>query len=79
LVFLFLLIISFPFFLLSVSLSEKHPLGRLSVVLDKAGKARVVALCNYFIQVGLYPIHKEIFNFLKTLKTDGTFDQEAPL
>nr|UPW42139.1 MAG: putative RNA dependent RNA polymerase [Zhejiang mito-like virus 8] len=77
--FTFLFIISAPFALLSVLLKEVHPLGRLSVVLDKAGKARVVALCNYFIQIGLYPLHKEIFDFLRTLKTDGTFDQEAPL
>lgn len=51
----------------------------MSVVLDKAGKARVVALSNYFIQTALYPIHKEIFSHLRHLKTDGTFDQEAPL
>jgi len=70
---------AFPFFLLAVVLKEQHPLGRLSVVLDKAGKARVVALCNYFIQISLYPLHQAIFNFLKTLVTDGTFDQEAPL
>jgi hypothetical protein len=47
--------------------------------LDKAGKARVVALCNYYIQIGLYPIHKEIFSQLRSLETDGTFDQEKPL
>jgi hypothetical protein len=79
LVFILLLIIAFPFFLISVALKEQHPLGRLSVVLDKAGKARVVALCNYYIQISLYPVHKAIFQYLKTLETDGTFDQEAPL
>jgi hypothetical protein len=71
--------LAYPFYLVSVFLKEKHYLGRLSIVLDKAGKARVVALCNYWIQICLYPLHKSIFQFLKTLETDGTFDQEAPL
>lgn len=54
-------------------------LGRLSVVLDQAGKARIVALTNYWIQLGLFPIHKSIFSILKDLETDGTFDQHKPL
>jgi hypothetical protein len=54
-------------------------LGRLGVVYNQAGKARVVAMTNYWIQIGLYPLHKGIFSFLKTLKTDGTFDQRAPV
>lgn len=55
------------------------PLGRLGVVYNQAGKARVVAMTNYWIQIGLYPLHENIFNFLKKLKTDGTFDQRAPV
>lgn len=77
--FFILLILSFPFVLLSVILKELQPLGRLGVVYDQAGKARVIALCNYWIQLGLYPIHKDVFSFLKTLETDGTFDQHKPL
>lgn len=54
-------------------------LGRLAVVKNTAGKARVVAMTNYWIQICLYPLHKAIFCFLKTLGTDGTFDQMGPV
>lgn len=58
---------------------EDVPLGRLSVVYDQAGKGRVVAITNYFLQVWLYPLHLAIFEILKGIKEDGTFDQRKPL
>jgi hypothetical protein len=58
---------------------EPLKLGKLSVVYDQAGKARIVAITNWWIQLALKPLHDSIFSFLKTLDTDGTFDQEAPL
>jgi len=38
-------------------------LSRLSVVYKTAGKARVIGITNYWVQVALYPLHKEIFKF----------------
>jgi len=55
------------------------PIGRLSVVYDQAGKARIVAMANWWIQLVLLPLHKSIFYVLETKETDGTFNQDAPL
>jgi hypothetical protein len=54
-------------------------LGRLAVVTNVSGKSRIVGMTNYWIQIALYPVHKSIFTFLKTLSTDGTFDQHTPV
>lgn len=54
-------------------------LGKLSIVYDQAGKARVIAITNYFHQLIMKPIHNSLFEILKKLETDGTFDQEGPL
>jgi hypothetical protein len=55
-------------------------LGRTAVVLDQAGKGRLVAITNYWIQLALKPLHKAIFSFLHTISDlDGTFDQSKPL
>lgn len=51
-------------------------LGKLGVVYDQAGKARVVAATNWWIQSALKGLHKSIFNSLKQIPTDGTFDQQ---
>lgn len=50
--------------------------GKLSVVYDQAGKARVVASVNWWIQSAFKGLHTSIFRFLKTVPTDGTFDQK---
>jgi hypothetical protein len=54
-------------------------LSRLSVVRNTAGKARVIGITNYWVQVALFPLHKEIFKFLRKLPTDGTFNQLSPV
>jgi hypothetical protein len=51
--------------------------GKLSVVYDQAGKARVVASANWWIQSALHGLHRSIFDFLKTIPQDGTHNQEA--
>jgi hypothetical protein len=48
-------------------------------VYNVSGKARVVGITNYWVQLCLYPLHKSIFDFLKTLSTDGAFDQIKPV
>jgi hypothetical protein len=52
-------------------------IGKLGVVYDQAGKARVVAATNWWIQSCLSGLHNSIFDHLKSLETDGTFDQDG--
>lgn len=61
------------------SIKGKFRLGKLSIVKTTAGKSRVIAITNYWIQVGLKPLHDGIFSILKRLETDGTFDQMKPV
>nr|QIR30269.1 RNA-dependent RNA polymerase [Plasmopara viticola lesion associated mitovirus 46] len=75
--FIMILIIGLPLYLLTYS--SKPLLGRLGVVYNVSGKARVIAMSNYWIQIALYPLHKSIFDLLKNIPTDGTFDQLAPV
>jgi hypothetical protein len=62
-----------------LGLKSALPIGRLSVVYDQAGKARIVAMANWWIQLVLRPLHKSIFDVLESKETDGTFNQDAPL
>jgi len=55
------------------------PNGRLSVVYDQAGKARIVAMTNYFYQLVLKRVHDAVFDILKNIPMDGTFDQHRPI
>jgi hypothetical protein len=58
---------------------RKSELGRLSVVYNQAGKARVIAITSYWIQMILKPVHDCIFFLLRNIPNiDGTFDQERP-
>ncbi|QDB74992.1 MAG: RNA-dependent RNA polymerase [Neofusicoccum parvum mitovirus 1] len=54
-------------------------IAKLSVVHDQSGKARIVGITNWWIQVILEPLHQGIMNILKRIPMDGTFDQVAPL
>jgi len=54
-------------------------IGRLTAVYNTAGKARVIGITNWWTQVALYPLHREIFKFLEGLPTDGTYDQLKPV
>nr|UPW42115.1 MAG: putative RNA dependent RNA polymerase [Sichuan mountain mitovirus 8] len=54
-------------------------IGKLSVVYNVAGKARVIAITNWWIQCAFKPLHDDIFSLLKTIPQDGTFDQDKPL
>jgi len=79
--FIVLILWAGPVYLLLLGLRLIRPLhlGRLSIVYDQAGKARVVAITNWWIQLGLKPLHESIFNSLRRISTDGTFDQTKPL
>lgn len=50
-------------------------LGRLHAIEEPAGKVRIVAICDYFTQVALKPIHDHLFQILGLISSDATFDQ----
>jgi hypothetical protein len=54
-------------------------IARLTAVYNTAGKARVIGITNYWTQVALFPLHREIFNFLEGVPTDGTYNQLKPV
>lgn len=75
-----ILIAAFPYTVLLVTGKIKPlKLGKLGIVKDQAGKARIIAICSYWIQLVLKPLHNALFSRLRHLITDGTFDQHAPL
>lgn len=52
--------------------------GRLHVIQEPAGKSRIVAIANYWVQQLLYPLHTRLFEILRSIREDGTFDQAKP-
>nr|UPW42221.1 MAG: putative RNA dependent RNA polymerase [Jiangsu mito-like virus 14] len=78
---LLILVVSFPIVIgLKIGRNGigRLNMGRLSVVYDQAGKARVVAITNWWIQVVLKPLHDALFKSLERIECDGTFDQLGP-
>jgi hypothetical protein len=74
-----LIVIMLPF--MPIYWLWKFPLkmGKLSVVYDQAGKARIVAISNWWTQLALKPLHDSIFSYLYRVPQDGTFDQDGAL
>jgi hypothetical protein len=54
-----------------------HKIGKLSTKKEAAGKVRVFAMVDVWTQSLLKPLHLALFEFLKSLPNDGTFDQNA--
>nr|UTQ48826.1 RNA-dependent RNA polymerase [Monilinia fructicola mitovirus 9] len=54
-------------------------IGKLSTKEEAAGKVRVFAMVDLWTQSILNPLHKRIFDILRALPTDGTFNQLLPL
>jgi len=52
-------------------------LGKLSVIEEWGGKARIVAALDYWTQMALTPLHNTVNEFLKELPMDGSFNQDA--
>lgn len=73
----FILLFGWPIWLATGC--KTYHLGRLGIVYNVSGKSRVIGITNYWLQIGLYPLHKNIFDILSKLSQDGTFDQLAPL
>jgi hypothetical protein len=53
--------------------------GRLSTKLEPAGKVRVFAITDYWTQCVLKPLHDFLFEVLRPIPQDGTFDQHKPV
>lgn len=51
--------------------------GRLSTKVEAAGKIRVFAMVDWWTQMLLRPLHLVLFEILKKLPNDGTFNQDA--
>lgn len=49
--------------------------SRLGFIPSEGGKTRVVAIGDYWTQEACLPLHKRLFKILKSLPTDGTFNQ----
>jgi hypothetical protein len=49
--------------------------GKISLVSEPAGKTRLFAICNFWVQTVLKPLHDALMQALKLFITDGTFDQ----
>jgi len=60
----------------SVKSFDDIALGKLSFKEEAAGKLRIFAIVDIWTQSLFKPLHDELFNFLKTLPNDGTFDQD---
>lgn len=60
---------------------KKYPkyLGRLVKLYEARGKVRVVAITDWWTQCLLMPLHEGIFDILRAIPQDGTFDQLAPV
>lgn len=50
--------------------------GKLVTKEEAAGKLRVFAIVDYWTQTVLQPIHDWLFSILRSIPTDGTFNQE---
>lgn len=58
-------------------LSNRLATRRLSVVHAPEGKERVIAIFDYWSQTVLKPLHDSTMSFLKTIKSDMTFNQTS--
>lgn len=55
--------------------AKSIPLGKLALKYEPAGKIRVFAMVDYWSQWVLKSIHLSMFNVLKQIPSDATFDQ----
>jgi len=49
--------------------------GKISLASESAGKTRLFAICNFWVQSALKPLHNQLMLVLRLFKSDGTFDQ----
>jgi hypothetical protein len=63
----------------SLGFSQARSLGKLAFIPEPGGKIRVVAMVDYVTQALLKPLHTCIFDILRKIPQDGTFDQHLPI
>lgn len=68
-----------PFFIIFTPLVGFFQLGRLSIVKELKGKARVVGITDMWTQMLFRPLHDSIYDQLERIPEDGTKDQLAPV
>lgn len=68
-----------PFFIIFTPLVGFFRLGRLSVILELKGKARVVGITDIWTQMLFKPLHDAIYAALEEIPEDGTNDQLGPV
>jgi hypothetical protein len=56
---------------------ESLKLGKLITFAEWGGKTRTVAAVDYWTQIILTPLHETLYEALRALETDTTFDQRA--
>jgi hypothetical protein len=63
----------------TVALQDLNPLhlGKLSFKEEAAGKLRVFAMVDVITQSALFGLHEWIYELLRSLPNDGTFDQDS--
>jgi len=54
-------------------------LGRFAALFEAAGKIRIIAIVDPITQWALKPVHLWIFNILRRIPQDGTFNQDKPI
>jgi hypothetical protein len=54
-------------------------LGKLVGLIEARGKVRIVAITDWWTQTLLRPLHEAIFEILRAIPQDGTFDQIGPV
>lgn len=54
-------------------------IGKIATKVEPAGKVRVFAIVDYWTQCALKPLHDFVFEVLRSIPQDGTFDQERPV
>lgn len=80
LVIIFLMtLLCLPIFILSYPIHGCFALGRLSIVKELRGKARVVGITDYWTQILFKPLHDSIYHSLSQVANDGTYDQLRPI
>lgn len=55
--------------------NDKLLTGRISLASEAAGKTRLFAICNFWAQSLLKPLHDQLMEVLKLFEADGTFNQ----
>lgn len=62
--------------LLQIPNNTLAPLGRLSFKEEAAGKLRIFAMVDGWTQSILKPLHDALFDLLRKIPNDATFDQD---